>query len=730
MSTALLLTPQFSRAQTPDANAALSAPSILNSVVEVESHGIKGHGVVLTDSGLILTSFRLVAGGIDLKVRLSPLAGGGEVTDVEILKVHPKYDLALLQGKAPFGSRFAAAPVVPKGGNAVAGLPCRVVTLPVKDAPPADAVHKAVVTSPEHQLDGLSYVQISLGEDFTGAPVCDEKGRVFALVTRSLDQSGDIGLAISTQKLAISDFVPVKERPINKDLAVRASQASVLADRLARSSSGAQKQHHSIKSVEYTRYILMAEPSEPLPYNNMGLSWEELGEPLIGRRWFEAGLKVAPTDAELLHSIGVNLMTIEPKDQARAVEYWRSGMTAPPDKEAVEICANDLAIYAFNQRRPAAAAYMLRWGFTICVKTGRSGPPGDDELRQAVGERLPQPEVAVIRNHDGPFSIAVYDELLQGKSFAEAVKKTMLTVVPATPAIAAASSSVKVRLPTKEDIQRMEAAHAGIFQPAMVPVPPGGTEFPLPSGFRQIIPASSGWQALVVFTDFGKIGAFNLAKGKFDGFIDCPDPSAMCASGGKLVAIYSPATGLLELHDLTTFQKISSQPLVVKGKVKFIGMGLHNASQLFVVYDELIPEMRGSGVYRPALVQIPEMSVSYPPVQQRLGGAQEFYSHAKAELEGAMDETGAVCSVGRVVISPSLVTTMMLQPDGRVIYDLRPLDMRDPRPAHGGLAVVTRSEVLLPGDESDALQKADPNLTRGSTFLAPIIGYPGVLRRL
>jgi hypothetical protein len=722
--TAGLLGPASAVAQsTPPASTAVHPA--LASVVEVESQGIKGHGVVLTDSGLILTSFRLVAGGIDVKVHLSPHAGGVEVPDVQVLKVHPKYDLALLQGKAPFGGRFAPATVVPKGGNAEAGLRCHVITSAAKDAPPASALHATVVTSPDRVVEGLSYIQLGLGEDFTGAPVCDERGRVFAIATRTLEQSPDIGLAISTQKLVMADFVAVKDRTSNTDLAIRSSQAAVEAANLARQSGGGKREELLHRSITLSRFTLIADPQEPIPYRNIGLDWEDLGQPLISRRWYEEGLRMAPGDVSLMHNLGVSLVTVEPKDRERAVALWRAALAAPPDQQPVEMCTHDLAAYALNMKRPAAAAYMLSWGFSISVKTPRTSP-SDGEMRQEIQRMLPANEQGEISRHEGPFTLAVYDDLMAGTPFSEAVKKVMLSSNP-VPGAATGPTGVKVNLPDAQEILRQQTIHAAKFQPQLTALPAAGQEFPLPSNVRQVLPASSGWQTLFVFGDFGKIGVFNMASGKFDGFIDCPDPAAQCAAGGNVVAIYSPSSGMLDLHDLTTLQKTASHKLTLKGPVKYIGLGLYNEKQLFAVYDDDDMRDPASGEFRPALVNLSNMEISYPPVQRRLGGNRQFNSHPGKVLEANMDETGAICSMCCTQVTSSQSPTMTIQPDGRVIYDIRPQDLRDSRPSHAGLALVTQDQVMLPGEELDALSKADPTLT-GRSLLAPITGYPGLVR--
>ena len=85
---------------TTPASDALDASHVYELVapgtVQIYSLDSAGSGVFLTDSGLVLTNFHVVASNIELKVK-AKFKTGGKLIEAEvpaaIVKVHPSYDL-------------------------------------------------------------------------------------------------------------------------------------------------------------------------------------------------------------------------------------------------------------------------------------------------------------------------------------------------------------------------------------------------------------------------------------------------------------------------------------------------------------------------------------------------------------------------------------------------------------------------------------------------------------
>src|SRR5258708_7250475 len=71
------------------------------STVVIEDVDVQGSGVVISDKGLILTNYHVVAANIDLKIRARVRFGDKvvltDIGNVKLVKIHPTYDIALLE---------------------------------------------------------------------------------------------------------------------------------------------------------------------------------------------------------------------------------------------------------------------------------------------------------------------------------------------------------------------------------------------------------------------------------------------------------------------------------------------------------------------------------------------------------------------------------------------------------------------------------------------------------
>ena len=104
------------------------------STVLIEDLNTHGSGIVLTQDGLILTNFHVVAAHIDLKVKLQVKFGNKtaltEIDEVRLMKIHPEYDLALLKAEPPKNGTFIPALMLPKNEPLGTGSKCYAIGNP------------------------------------------------------------------------------------------------------------------------------------------------------------------------------------------------------------------------------------------------------------------------------------------------------------------------------------------------------------------------------------------------------------------------------------------------------------------------------------------------------------------------------------------------------------------------------------------------------------------------
>jgi S1-C subfamily serine protease len=183
------VTPAEIEATRPGADTALTPKSIVRkygrSVVLIRTEIGSGTGFVIGSKGFILTCAHVVADAKELRVQYNAMAGGSEQS-IEVsgtLKgFDAKNDLALLkiETTAPLTPvHFAAAAVESGEDVTVIGNPG------LGDKILNKTVTTGVVSSPERQLDGVPYIQLSaaVNPGNSGGPMFNSRGEVIGVVT-------------------------------------------------------------------------------------------------------------------------------------------------------------------------------------------------------------------------------------------------------------------------------------------------------------------------------------------------------------------------------------------------------------------------------------------------------------------------------------------------------------------------------------------------------------------
>ncbi len=174
---------------------------------ESKSEAAKGTGVIMVESGIILTNLHVVAGGKHIQVTFFD----GLVSDAEVIGTRPEHDLAILQAKQ------LPDDIVPATMRSTAGLrpgdEVVAVGYPFGIGPSASAgvisgLRREYV-SPEgkHLLTNLIQFDAAVNPGNSGGPLVTAEGEVIGIVTGLLNPTEQrvfigIGFAVPIENAA------------------------------------------------------------------------------------------------------------------------------------------------------------------------------------------------------------------------------------------------------------------------------------------------------------------------------------------------------------------------------------------------------------------------------------------------------------------------------------------------------------------------------------------------
>jgi hypothetical protein len=290
--------------------------------------------------------------------------------------------------------------------------------------------------------------------------------------------------------------------------------------------------------------------------------------------------------------------------------------------------------------------------------------------------------------------------------------------VPPKPGAVPPGATASLSTLTPDQVIKLVRDTTAKFSAGQVQVPPEGLECPLPDVPSEAILAQVGWQMVIHFPDLMKLGVFNLATAKMDGFIDCAERNPLLAAGGQYLAVYSPGTRNLDLHDLATLRKVTTKTIPAEGPLRFLGMGLLNPTRMTVL--QLVKGANGEAL-RPLSVKLPELTSS--ELVPNDPNASQAMPVSSADLEGAMDEAGNVLAVSRPEVSPQGFAQYVLR-GSTVDFNYQRVSLGTPAVSADGKYIVCRRTIFsasTPGKTDNLM----PGLASRVYHQAPIAGYAG-----
>lgn len=263
---------------------------------------------------------------------------------------------------------------------------------------------------------------------------------------------------------------------------------------------------------------------------------------------------------------------------------------------------------------------------------------------------------------------------------------------------------------------------AAQFAKGQLPVPPDGVEVELPESPAEVIFTNGGWRLAMLFSGIGKIGIFNLSTLKFDGDIPITEPGVMIASGGTLLATYTPSSRLLQVYDLNTLQKRASKVLDWEGTLAGMTMALYQPMQIIAMVDKGQSEK-----FAVNLIRLPGFEVSTPEVYQDKDHYRSFRAR-QPELAMAANESGSCFYARFKKDSGSSVGCFHFQPDDRILLRLPLASFNSARPDRTGKYIVAHYGIFK-SDNPDQ-SHADRIDIKPMGLATPVMGHDSFVTTL
>jgi Tfp pilus assembly protein PilF len=361
-------------AQAEEAEKVYAAVS--PSVVSLENVEGGGTGFFIDDKGLILTNAHVVASPLPFQVKAEVLKGKEKQSlvfkRVEIVGVHPKYDLALARvDPKEHGVKLPPvklAKVKPGPGRRVyaIGNPAAGGAILSK------TITEGMLSAVDRVVDGLAYHQISapVNPGNSGGPVCDKKGEVLGIVTFKYEEVEGIGFAIPLHEFRADVFVPLKQRGADpakaKECVQAAEKFAAKADEAARQFGLDDPRRHvnNYLACLCFRMALTFDPGNADLYYNVGMLWRTLDEDRVAAAYLARAATLQPWHdprGQVYRELGYSLVKQDRKREARVA--WSEGLAKYPVLGGK--IYEDLAIFHYNEKEYVEAAACAALGLKV-----------------------------------------------------------------------------------------------------------------------------------------------------------------------------------------------------------------------------------------------------------------------------------------------------------------------------------------------------------------------------
>ncbi len=544
-------------AQALAAGAELVFRKVSPSVVLIQDEEGFGSGVVIDASGLIVTNFHVVVSPLPKNVT-AQVGGGSSLTtktfkDIELVGVHPHYDLALIRINTgglqlSVASLDRRSPVTTGESVYVIGNPEGVAGQSLRNS-----IADGIVSSALRKIEELDYIQTTapINPGNSGGPLCDQAGRVVGIMTFKVDQGEGLGFAIPSGAWKRDDFSPIEKRRSNPQLSKKYSDAAALIFEKAQKHQGDRQKLEWALAAQVYRLALIEAPSQGALYFNIGLIHLNLKHYDPAIVYLKVAIKLQPDATEYYVTLGN--IEIQRGNESAANDAWLEGVRNPGERNALSQCLENLAVLRDGQKQHDEAAYLMKWSCAV------EDIPSRSEVRSSVYHlslsHLDEHRRRHIEKKKTGFSLMDLANFHLGK----------MDESDMSPPDPPKASGPAVPVWTAARQQAIE-------------LPPSGLRIPLPAPPDEILPGRYGTLLLLHYRKEKRIVVADLVKGDISKSIRSLDEDAMIAAGGSDLYQYFPSLGIVEKWSLDSFEKVRARPLQPDGRLTHFEMGIESGN--------------------------------------------------------------------------------------------------------------------------------------------------------
>ncbi len=318
-----------------------------------------GTGVIISPDGKILTNFHVVTSALPITVKAKIKTADGyqekEFKNVEVLKIHQEYDLAILQIKDKSKFKFMSWKQeikIPTGST------CYAIGNPQSGGESLrNTMTSGLISSANRQYEGKRFLQVSaaVNPGNSGGPLINDRGELIGIITyKALDVEG-IGYAIPCSEVAMKDFVIPKEKKDNMEKGIEyEKQGKKMLDKARYANTPETRELLYMLSSYFYKMSMFEMPNKPSPYNNVALLYYNLKKYDFAKAYYKKCLEIK-VNPEALHTLGV--IYGKEMNEKKAYELWIKGAFL---KGGSAPCAENAAIINLKKGRYVEAAYLSK----------------------------------------------------------------------------------------------------------------------------------------------------------------------------------------------------------------------------------------------------------------------------------------------------------------------------------------------------------------------------------
>jgi len=384
----------------PEAKA-LSAKAIYNrcstAVGLLTSELASGSAVCIHPDGWFLTNYHVICGPLPISMKCKVYKDQEwhvqTYEDVQMISVHPEYDLALIKIGLAEGEQLQYLPIA-SISSSIINQQCYAIGNPSINATILETtITQGKVINFQTTLDDEFFIVFSapVNPGNSGGALINDKGQLIGIVTYKIEAARGAGIAISVGHTHTDQFIAFNQRAGDPEIAkAMLKKGKELLEDKALSSSEEERQ--AMASYCFNLAIMEA-PNSGYAYLAMGglLANRELFEP--AKAYLQKALECLPDDARARVELATVLLHLDQKQNAEVL--LQEGAFNHHQAESAVRYGSVL----FDDARLAEALYMFELGRTLGstqygedVKKYREAKEMFQELHQEWSRRVSRGE--------------------------------------------------------------------------------------------------------------------------------------------------------------------------------------------------------------------------------------------------------------------------------------------------------------------------------------------------